>query len=312
MRLKIFLWSVLAALSTTAILLQNRNEFKEMLSFAYVVSGHHLAPIGVLVLCLVWLCLKRAEIKKGMKKPSPASCRFGSRPQAVKVLSLLSCILPGSVVLSASFLVPESGHFLLLKVAAVAAALFALLFPCAAKIPLILLSTFAFTVLFPVFVQSYFETGYALTAVIPAAWFIRACGLPAAASGQVFALTSRAGEELVVRVSSACAGPATMAVFVAIFILMMLDVPLKSRMAVIAFIVGASGTWFQNVFRILLIFCCGYASGERALWTAHAWAAYVLFPLWYLLFACFYFRLAERSIEKNWRPFQFKIYSQRS
>jgi hypothetical protein len=48
------------------------------------------------------------------------------------------------------------------------------------------------------------------------------------------------------------------------------------------------------VIRIVIILGCGYYIGYNALWTAHFWTIYILFPLWYLLFAFVYFKLARQ------------------
>jgi exosortase/archaeosortase family protein len=83
-------------------------------------------------------------------------------------------------------------------------------------------------------------------------------------------------------------------VFVVIFTLMMLDLPLPWQQAIPVFLFGVVGTWLQNVIRIIIILGCGYFFGSDALWAAHFWTIYVLFPLWYLLFALVYFRFVHK------------------
>jgi exosortase/archaeosortase family protein len=85
-----------------------------------------------------------------------------------------------------------------------------------------------------------------------------------------------------------------MAVFVVIFIMMMLDIPLPWYQAVPLFLLGVAGTWLQNVVRIVIVLGSGYFFGENALWAVHFWVAYFLFPLWYLLFALAYFLLSQK------------------
>ncbi len=85
-----------------------------------------------------------------------------------------------------------------------------------------------------------------------------------------------------------------MAVFVVIFVLMMLDLPLPWSRAVPVFLFGMVGTWLQNVIRIIIVLCCGYFLGIKALEAAHYWTVYIIFPLWYLFFATVYFRAAKK------------------
>jgi exosortase/archaeosortase family protein len=73
-----------------------------------------------------------------------------------------------------------------------------------------------------------------------------------------------------------------------------MDRPLPWRRAVPVFLFGVAGTWLQNVIRLVLILCSGYFFGENTLLAVHFWIAYILFPLWYLLFALVYSRLVQK------------------
>jgi len=70
----------------------------------------------------------------------------------------------------------------------------------------------------------------------------------------------------------------------------MLDTPLRPRKAGYMFLFGVAGTWLQSIIRLIFVVLVGYYLGEQALWTAHSWTIYILFPLWYLFFAYVYFR----------------------
>ncbi|MFC2059419.1 exosortase/archaeosortase family protein, partial [Chloroflexota bacterium] len=114
--------------------------------------------------------------------------------------------------------------------------------------------------------------------------------LPLENQGLLIHLTSSAGEPITTTVTAGCAGPATMGVFIALFALMMLDIPLPPKRAAVLFLLGALGTWVQSFLRLIILMLAGYFWGEDALWTAHSYSIYILFPLWYLLFAYIYFR----------------------
>ena len=98
-----------------------------------------------------------------------------------------------------------------------------------------------------------------------------------------------------VLVNAACAGPATMGLFIALFALMMLDRPLPARKAGCIFAFGIVGTWVQSLVRLIILLLVGYYYGEAALWTAHFWTIYVLFPLWYLIFLYVYFYVYNKN-----------------
>jgi exosortase/archaeosortase family protein len=172
---------------------------------------------------------------------------------------------------------------------------FDVIFGAAATIPLLLLAAYAFAVCLPLLVDTYLAAGYAVTAAAPSAWLLHLIGLPIALKGQVFQVPLPSGAPIQVMVSSSCAGPTTIAVFVVIFTLMMLDRPLTQSSIIPVFLLGLAGTWLQNVIRIVLILCSGYFFGSNALWTMHFCTIYVLFPLWYLLFALLYFHFVPKT-----------------
>ena len=66
--------------------------------------------------------------------------------------------------------------------------------------------------------------------------------------------------------------------------------PLPRKKAVELLLFGVVGTWFQSFIRLVLLLLVGYYVGEDALWAAHSWSIYVVFPLWYLFFAYTYFQ----------------------
>ncbi len=248
-----------------------------LFSLAYIFGGHHVAPWGVLSLCVFWLVLKRDEVKQNL--PGKVAPGF---------------LITGACIVWLSFLLPEQPDFILLKFLAGCLGLFIAFFGRAGLLPARLLAVYAWTVLMPVAVQAFLERPYALAAVRPAVWAGGLAGLPLSADGQMLTVYPLSGDSISVTVTAACAGPATMAVFTAIFMLMFMDLRLPGRTAAGVFIFGAAGTWLQSVVRIVVIMACGYYGGAPALWQAHFWTVYLLFPLWYLVFAAVYFKVLSR------------------
>ena len=93
-----------------------------------------------------------------------------------------------------------------------------------------------------------------------------------------------------------------MAVFLAIFALMMLDMPLPPKKAAWLLAFGVAGTWLQSIVRLVVLILVGYRWGEAALFTAHRWSIYIIFPLWYLLFVYVYFRQTGPSTKGKLEP----------
>jgi hypothetical protein len=73
---------------------------------------------------------------------------------------------------------------------------------------------------------------------------------------------------------------------------MYLDNPIPAKRAFPILALGIAGTWIQSIIRILILLEAGILFGEEALWTAHFWTIYLLFPAWYLIFAAIYLKQA--------------------
>ena len=244
-----------------------------MLTPGWIFGKHNAAPWGVLGLCVIWLWLKRRQIGAEMET--------GFRPVFV---------LLGLAMVVAAILIPESEHFIVFSVLLASAGVYAALMGRGIRIPAILLSIYGFVVAFPRFVERFIEIPYAMTAIKPLLWLLTVFGYRFDNQVQWVHFTSASGEPVSVAITAACAGPTTMAVFLAIFALMMLDMPLPPKKTIWLLVFGVVGTWAQSIVRLVFLMLVGYQWGRDALFTAHSWSIYVLFPLWYLLFVYVYFR----------------------
>jgi len=248
-----------------------------MLSPSWIFGQHHAAPWGVLGLCAIWLWLKRKQIQSDME-----------------VRQNLVFIPLGLALVIGAILMPPSQDFMVFQVLLASLGVFVILFSRGARIPSILLGIYGFAISFPLVIERFAELPYSTSAIKPLVWILSGLGYAFQSEAQWIHFTSYSGEPISVAVTAACAGPVTMGVFLAIFTLMMLDVPLPPKKAVWLFLFGAVGTWLQSVIRLVIVMLVGYHWGKEALWTAHSWTIYVVFPLWYLLFVYIYFRQVRR------------------
>jgi len=251
-----------------------------MLSPDWVFEQHHAGSWGVLLLCLIFLVLKRKEVwRQARLRVAPAF------------------LVVGVTLVVIAVLMRASQEYLVFQVLLASLGVFLILFGKAAKIPFILLAIYGFAITFPLVIGQYADKAYSQTSIVPVMGLISALDFPFLSQGQLVHFTTVGGESIRVAITSACAGPATMGVFIAIFALMMLDTPLPPRKASAVFLFGVAGTWLQSIIRLLIVLLVGYYKGEDALWTAHFWTIYGLFPLWYLLFAFVYFRQVGKPPE---------------
>ena len=277
---KLGLWLILSLVLSFIFFRDFWANLPVMLSPAWVLGQHHAAPWGVLGLCIIFLWLKRKELGKGMS--SGGSQAF---------------IPVGLGLVAGAVLMPSSQDYLVFQVLLASLGVFVILFRRGARIPAILLAIYGFAISFPLAVERFAEDAYSRTAIAPLMGLMTILGYPMQNQEQWVSFTSTGGEPISVAITAGCAGPATMGVFIALFALMMLDMPLPPKKAVWLFLFGAVGTWFQSFVRLVILLLVGYYWGKEALWTAHFWTIYILFPLWYLLFTYIYFRQVGRPPE---------------
>jgi exosortase/archaeosortase family protein len=107
-------------------------------------------------------------------------------------------------------------------------------------------------------------------------------------------LNSLLGYSIVTKVDTRCAGSDSLAIFLAVFGLMLIDRKPQNKVLIGLFIFGLIGTYLQNFARLLLLFAAGYYYGADALWAVHDYAGYILFPVWFLGFSLIYLKYTRK------------------
>ena len=238
-----------------------------------VVDEQHVAPWAVAGLCALGLASRRRDIVRAMRSDVTVAAQLAG----------------AATIVTAAWLPPALG----LPTAAVG--LFAILFGRAARVPAILLGLYVLTFAIQPAVEGFAGQPFALAAAIPTADGLAALGFPIVRQGQWVTLQG-GGEPLMVIITAACAGPTTLALFIAGFVVMALDRPLPRRTAAVLLALGLFGTWAHNLVRVTLMLLIGtYADGD-VMNDAHVFAGYLMFPLWMLLFAYVYLRQWQRHV----------------
>ncbi len=249
-----------------------------MLSPVRILEQHQASPWGVLTLCVIFLWLKRKQVGNGMQT-APA----------------LVFILAGLALTVGALLVTVSADYRVFQVLLVWLGVFTIFFGKGVKVPFILLTIYGFAISFPLVVRRFAEDVSAHMFMVPLVWILNVLGYTFTTEGQWINLISSRGDSISVVITGDCAGTASMGVFLAIFTLMMLDMPLPPKKAAWLLFLGVAGTWFQNLIRMVILMMTGYYLGEKAMWIGHSWIGYIMFPLWYLFFVYIYFRQFGRQ-----------------
>ncbi len=201
---------------------------------------------------------------------------------------VLACV----ALVALSVLLPRSDDFLVFLMLLGWLGVFAIVFAGACIIPSILLAIYGFSVVFPILMIRWLGEPSARLTTNTVAAITRMVGLPVTSEGIVLHCTSLTGDVISTAIVPGCVGYATIGVFIALFALMMLDIRLPLKKAWYIFLIGLAGTWLQNIIRIVVAVTAGYYWGVGALEAMHYNIAYVIFPLWYALFAYIYLRQA--------------------
>lgn len=235
---------------------------------------------GILGVCLFWVLLKKDQIYLRMKSSTPGWLYT----------------IAGAVLCAAALLFPPSTIFVTaLCMLAAFLGIFAILFAGAAIIPGIILAIYAFALAFPVLVEPL-SVGVWREATLDMTLAIsRLLGLPLSTGVGFVTVAVPAGEPLNIGFTSECVGQITMGIFLAIFALMMLDIRIPWKRALLLLIFGILGTTVQNLVRIQAILWATHWYGQAGFEAVHRYVAFVIFPLWYALFAYVYFRVAKTA-----------------
>ncbi|HEY77878.1 MAG TPA: exosortase/archaeosortase family protein [Dehalococcoidia bacterium] len=244
------------------------------------LQSHGVFHWGVLGLCILWLWLKRKDIWPRMQ-----SSHFS-----------LPHVLAGASLIALSILLPQSDDFLVFLMLVGWLGLFVIVFNRAWVIPSVLLAIYGFSVVFPIFAMTVIGGPSATVVAATVAFITGLFGIPVVSHGMTLQFTSLDGNVITTAITPGCVGYATIGVFIALFALMMLDIRLPLKKAWYMFLVGLAGTWLLNHIRLTLTIVAGYFWGLGGLDTVHYNINYVLFPLWYALFAYIYLRQTGWSV----------------
>lgn len=227
-------------------------------------------PWAVLFLCIVFLIAKRHE--------NPIS--------ETSVIFITYGIV---IVILAFFLPAVDPEFIVFRLLLAGVGLAFIFFGKAAIIPTILLCIYGFGISFPKLMDIY----AGVIAARYTAWVAYQIGhifLPISSGDSSIFILAPTGENVVLLINAACSGAASMSVFLVIFMLMSLDMPLPRREWVYMLIFGIMGTVAQNIVRIVVLLFAGYYFGPSALKDGESIAGYIIFPLWYIMFAFVYMK----------------------
>lgn len=267
-------WILYLVFAGAAALVHDPSKILENISpELFTLNG--LYPWTILFLCTIFLFVKRHEIHYA--KPS------------------FIFALAGVGIVSGSFFLPSvTPEFEIFGLLLTWVGLAFVFFGEGASLPAILLCIYGFGISFPKLVETFAGQQYAM-ATTWITYNIAQFFIPIEVAGTIISMVTLQGDNLMVEINVACSGAASLSVFFVIFALMSIDVPLPRKKWVDMLLFGIIGTSIQNILRIVLLLLTGYNFGTSAIQSEESIAGYIIFPLWYALFAFVYLRCAKKN-----------------
>jgi hypothetical protein len=231
---KIFLFLLLSVIS--ALKLDIRKTISEISPEYITINGMY--PWAILFLCAFFLFAKRKELSS--------------------VISSINFSISGMITYLLSFFLPANApEFEIFRLLLALTGLAFIFFGEAASLPALLLCIFGFGISFPKLVDAYVGMAYAQFST-KIAYNIGSIFIPAIQGDAVISMMTLSGERLLMIINAACSGSASMSVFLVIFMLMSLDLPLPNRKWAFLLLFGIIGTFLQNIVRLVLLMFVGY------------------------------------------------------
>ncbi len=269
------LWIVISTVLTIAFILE-KDIPQDRYTLSYIQkTGAY--PYAVLTMCILMLYLKKDRITADIQKKT-------SIFQSIIGISLtgLSMLLPAN-----------EPRFMLFNLLLLWLGIFTAVFGKPPSILFALPGIYGFSLLFPPLIAGLGNLYPLISTIILVTLLTPFVSI--SNQGQSIHFLDAAGGSQTYFIDSACSGSASLAIFFSIFFLMVLDAPLSWRKTGHMLIFGIAGTSFQNILRLAVLVFTGYWYGSDAVWVAHTYAGYVLFPAWYLLFAYVYLKHAREN-----------------
>jgi exosortase/archaeosortase family protein len=207
-----------------------------------------------------------------------------------------SYIIAGVFIVIISLLIPLSSNlaFAIFTIFLLCIGLFMVFFKAAAYLPSLLLFVYGFSISLPKILDEYLGTQYALVTTNIVA-HVAALFYPVGFEGQVLSVTNPEGVKDLLYIDAGCSGSASIAIFLTVFALMLLDIKPRNGLIFPLFLFGILGTSVQNILRLVLLIAADYHFGSAVMWQVHDYAGYVLFPAWFAVFIYVYLKVGVGS-----------------
>jgi exosortase/archaeosortase family protein len=262
---------IAASIFLSAVLLFMRGGVLGKLSSDYI-EATGVYPYAVLGLSLLLLYSKREILLSSVVEGS----------------SIIHSLIGGLLVLTSLLMPVGNPAVLVFAVLLLWLGTFTALVGRAGLIPLAILGIYGFALVFPSFIVWLGSSFPLFTTIV----LVSLLGpvLPISNSGQSIHFFDALGGRQSYFIDAGCSGSAALTVFLSVFFLMLLDRPIPRGRIGGLLLFGLAGTYVQNILRLVALVFAGYWFGADALWTTHTYIGYILFPLWFGVFAHVYLR----------------------
>lgn len=236
----------------------------------------------IIMLCVVFGWLKRDAILGQMHKES--------------ILAEPIYVAAGVFITVLALLMPLSDEisFMLFNVILLFTGIFMAFFGSAVYLPSQLVFVYALSVSLPKILVETFGIQYAvITTGITT--YVASQVYPVICEGTLISLCDTSFSSSSVFIDAGVSGINSLAIFLTVFALMLIDINPKIDVILLLFIFGILGTTVQHIFQLILLIDTHYHFGTSAMWTMDKYVGSVFLLVWLLIFIYVYLKMTARN-----------------
>ena len=248
-------------------------------------------PFVMLSLLIMWLLLRRREFISHLKQED-VNLNFNS-------ISLLGFLISVSALTIKLIIANPAPPTQLILILSYFQGLFMMAFPKSGIVTLLLLAIYIPTATLPQITSIYFDRQVSLAFIKILEPILHTLGYQFQIVNQSIILNTQYGQEVYFNINSACVGIASYSIFLLLNGIMILDLKVDKKKAVIQTLSGIAALLLLNIIRLITIVNAGYIN-RRAVNLVHNTLGYAMFIPFYILYMWVFMRsgLGQRNLFK--------------
>lgn len=278
---KLILWSLLSGMGSLIAFGDYYLSIVHLLSNWDFLMAEGSYPFVMLLFLVLWQFLSKRGLFTSLNRES-STLQFD-------LVTLVGFMISVSALTFKLFLASPPTAIQLILIITYFQGLFMMVFPKTGARTLLILALYIPTATLPLITTLYLDYPVAQFFIQTLMPVLHVMGLQVFALAQGLALITQSGEEVHIGINAACGGIASYSIFLFLNGLMLLDVRVPRKKAVLFTLTGLAILVLLNLFRLVVIVGVAYTD-IQAINTVHNTLGYALFIVFYIVYTWFLLR----------------------